>query len=90
MSYYDFYYVQQRRSGFSHIFFTGMCNSAPWTAHNPKHIHAGHDTMSYDLDINSAIIGPTILTKFGKIRWVRKIVKKWGTTQVHIIYYIIL
>uniref|UniRef100_A0A673AM66 Phosphatidylinositol-specific phospholipase C X domain-containing protein n=1 Tax=Sphaeramia orbicularis TaxID=375764 RepID=A0A673AM66_9TELE len=43
--------------------------------------HGSHDTMSYDLDINSAIIGPTILTKFGKIRWVRKIVKKWGTTQ---------
>ncbi|XP_053744050.1 PI-PLC X domain-containing protein 1-like isoform X5 [Synchiropus splendidus] len=40
-----------------------------------------HDCMSYDLDINSAILEPDSLTRFSKIGFLRKVVCKWATTQ---------
>ncbi|KAM8888007.1 PI-PLC X domain-containing protein 1-like isoform 5-T9 [Synchiropus picturatus] len=40
-----------------------------------------HDCMSYDLDINSAILEPDRLTRFSKIGFLRKVVCKWATTQ---------
>ena len=41
-----------------------------------------HDSMSYDLDINSSIIEPDRLKRFSRIYCVRKTVRKWATTQV--------
>ncbi|XP_029978145.1 PI-PLC X domain-containing protein 1-like [Sphaeramia orbicularis] len=43
-------------------------------------IPGSHDSMSYDLDINSSIIEPDILKHIG-LRSVHKIVKEWATTQ---------
>ncbi|XP_051273956.1 PI-PLC X domain-containing protein 1 isoform X2 [Dicentrarchus labrax] len=44
-------------------------------------IPGSHDSMSYDLDINSSIIEPDRLKKFSKICCARKIVRKWAMTQ---------
>lgn len=41
-----------------------------------------HDSMSYDLDVNSSIIEPDNLKKFSWICCVRKIMHRWATTQV--------
>lgn len=39
--------------------------------------------MSYDLDVNSAIVEPEGLKRFSKICCVRKILRRWATTQVN-------
>ncbi|KAM9837406.1 PI-PLC X domain-containing protein 1-like [Aulostomus maculatus] len=44
-------------------------------------IPGSHDSMSYDLDINSSIVEPDQLKGFSKICCVRKIVRKWAVTQ---------
>ncbi|KAM4715143.1 PI-PLC X domain-containing protein 1-like [Anableps anableps] len=40
-----------------------------------------HDSMSYDLDINSRIIEPKRLRRFSRIYCLRKIVHTWAATQ---------
>lgn len=45
-------------------------------------IAGSHDSMSYDLDKNSHIIEPHGLKKFSNFCCVRKIVRRWATTQV--------
>ncbi|CAK6974292.1 PI-PLC X domain-containing protein 1-like [Scomber scombrus] len=44
-------------------------------------IPGSHDSMSYDLDINSSVIEPDGLKKISKIYCARKIVRKWAVTQ---------
>uniref|UniRef100_A0A8C3AVQ3 Uncharacterized protein n=1 Tax=Cyclopterus lumpus TaxID=8103 RepID=A0A8C3AVQ3_CYCLU len=50
-------------------------------------IPGSHDSMSYDLDINSSIIEPDRLQRLSKIYCVRKIVRKWAITQVNVYIY---
>lgn len=45
-----------------------------------------HDSMSYDLDINSAIIEPDMLKKYSRLRCVREKVMKWAMAQVCVVY----
>uniref|UniRef100_A0A8C6MEN7 Uncharacterized protein n=1 Tax=Nothobranchius furzeri TaxID=105023 RepID=A0A8C6MEN7_NOTFU len=45
-------------------------------------IPGSHDSMSYDLDINSSIIKPEVLRRFSRICFVRRIVRRWAMTQV--------
>uniref|UniRef100_A0A4W6CUN4 Phosphatidylinositol-specific phospholipase C X domain-containing protein n=1 Tax=Lates calcarifer TaxID=8187 RepID=A0A4W6CUN4_LATCA len=62
-----------------------------WMAQLPVELHntplfnlaipGSHDSMSYDLDINSSIIEPDKLKKLSKIYCARKIVRKWAVTQ---------
>ncbi|KAM7371185.1 hypothetical protein PAMP_010676 [Pampus punctatissimus] len=62
-----------------------------WMSRLPSELHniplwnlaipGSHDSMSYDLDINSSIIEPDRLKKFSKIYCARKIVRKWAVTQ---------
>ncbi|XP_028331553.1 PI-PLC X domain-containing protein 1-like [Gouania willdenowi] len=62
-----------------------------WMSQLPTELHSlplfelalpgSHDSMSYDLDINSSIIEPDGLKKFSKIYCVRKIIKSWAITQ---------
>uniref|UniRef100_A0A3P8TS17 Phosphatidylinositol-specific phospholipase C X domain-containing protein n=1 Tax=Amphiprion percula TaxID=161767 RepID=A0A3P8TS17_AMPPE len=66
----------------------GMSN---WMSQLPPELHTvplfeltlpgSHDSMSYDLDINSSIVEPDGLKRFSKIYCVRKIVRKWAITQ---------
>ncbi|KAF7204884.1 PI-PLC X domain-containing protein 1 [Nothobranchius furzeri] len=44
-------------------------------------IPGSHDSMSYDLDINSSIIKPEVLRRFSRICFVRRIVRRWAMTQ---------
>uniref|UniRef100_A0A3Q0SWX1 Phosphatidylinositol-specific phospholipase C X domain-containing protein n=1 Tax=Amphilophus citrinellus TaxID=61819 RepID=A0A3Q0SWX1_AMPCI len=44
-------------------------------------IPGSHDSMSYDLDISSAIIEPDRLRRFSRIYCIRSIVRTWGATQ---------
>lgn len=67
---------------------TSYCD---WMSQLPPELHSiplfnlaipgSHDSMSYDLDINSSIIEPERLKRFSKIYCARKIVRKWATTQ---------
>lgn len=41
-----------------------------------------HDSLSYDLDVSSAIIEPDNLKRFSWIYCLRRIVRTWGMTQV--------
>lgn len=62
-----------------------------WMSNLPLHLHdvplfklaipGSHDSMSYDLDVNSSIIEPDKLKKFSKICCVRKIMRRWAVTQ---------
>ncbi|XP_037320004.2 PI-PLC X domain-containing protein 1-like [Pungitius pungitius] len=64
------------------------CN---WMSQLPPELHdiplfklaipGSHDSMSYDLDINSSIMEPDRLKKLSKIYCARKIVQKWAITQ---------
>lgn len=45
-----------------------------------------HDSMSYDLDVNSPIIEPERVKRFSKIYCVRKIVRRWAVTQVKCVF----
>lgn len=49
-----------------------MCNS----------FLGSHDSMSYDLDINSKIIEPDRLKRLSRIYCIRSTVRTWGATQV--------
>ncbi|MED6290029.1 hypothetical protein CHARACLAT_008898 [Characodon lateralis] len=44
-------------------------------------IPGSHDSMSYDLDVNSRIIEPNGLKRFSRIYCLRKIVHTWASTQ---------
>ncbi|XP_067344061.1 PI-PLC X domain-containing protein 1-like [Channa argus] len=67
---------------------TSYCD---WMSQLPPELHdiplfnlaipGSHDSMSYDLDINSSIAEPDKLKKFSKIYCARKIILKWGATQ---------
>ncbi|XP_036937867.1 PI-PLC X domain-containing protein 1-like [Acanthopagrus latus] len=67
---------------------TSYCD---WMSQLPPELHniplfnlaipGSHDSMSYDLDINSHIIEPDILRRFSKIYCARKIVRRWALTQ---------
>ncbi|KAM6896858.1 PI-PLC X domain-containing protein 1-like [Xenentodon cancila] len=67
-----------------------MSNSN-WMSQLPAELHTvplfnlaipgSHDSMTYDLDINSSIVEPDRLKRFSRIYCVRKIVRKWATTQ---------
>ncbi|XP_073346264.1 PI-PLC X domain-containing protein 1-like [Pagrus major] len=62
-----------------------------WMSQLPAELHniplfnlaipGSHDSMSYDLDINSPIIEPERLKRLSKIYCARKIVRKWALTQ---------
>lgn len=41
-----------------------------------------HDSMSYDLDLDSFIIEPAHLKRFSRVYGARKVMHKWATTQV--------
>ncbi|KAK7918560.1 hypothetical protein WMY93_009844 [Mugilogobius chulae] len=45
-------------------------------------IPGSHDSMSYDLDINSSIIEPDRLKKYSHLHCARSLVRKWARTQV--------
>ncbi|XP_068439928.1 PI-PLC X domain-containing protein 1-like [Clinocottus analis] len=67
---------------------TSYCD---WMSQLPVELHdiplydlaipGSHDSMSYDLDIDSPIIEPDRLKILSKIYCARKIVRKWATTQ---------
>uniref|UniRef100_A0A3B3BWY6 Phosphatidylinositol-specific phospholipase C X domain-containing protein n=1 Tax=Oryzias melastigma TaxID=30732 RepID=A0A3B3BWY6_ORYME len=40
-----------------------------------------HDSMSFDLDVNSSIVEPDQLRRFSRFCCVRKLMFRWGTTQ---------
>uniref|UniRef100_A0A8C6U1N6 Phosphatidylinositol-specific phospholipase C X domain-containing protein n=1 Tax=Neogobius melanostomus TaxID=47308 RepID=A0A8C6U1N6_9GOBI len=44
-------------------------------------IPGSHDSMSYDLDINSSIIEPNLLKTYSHMRIVRAIMERWAKTQ---------
>ncbi|XP_041819227.1 PI-PLC X domain-containing protein 1-like [Chelmon rostratus] len=62
-----------------------------WMSQLPAELHSiplynlaipgSHDSMSYDLDINSSIVEPDRLKRLSRIYCVRKIVRKWAITQ---------
>ncbi|XP_034564246.1 PI-PLC X domain-containing protein 1-like [Notolabrus celidotus] len=62
-----------------------------WMSQLPPELHniylfklaipGSHDSMSYDLDINSSIIEPERLKILSKIYCARKIVRRWAATQ---------
>ncbi|XP_042363196.1 PI-PLC X domain-containing protein 1-like [Plectropomus leopardus] len=62
-----------------------------WMSQLPPQLHniplfnlaipGSHDSMSYDLDINSSIVEPDRLKRLSKIYCARKIVRKWAATQ---------
>ncbi|XP_055085659.1 PI-PLC X domain-containing protein 1-like [Periophthalmus magnuspinnatus] len=62
-----------------------------WMLHLPPEKHTialwhlvipgSHDSMTYDLDINSPIIEPDMLKKYSNLRCVRSIMRNWGRTQ---------
>uniref|UniRef100_A0A3Q3W387 Phosphatidylinositol-specific phospholipase C X domain-containing protein n=1 Tax=Mola mola TaxID=94237 RepID=A0A3Q3W387_MOLML len=64
-----------------------------WMSQLPAELHSihlfkliipgSHDSMSYDLDVNSSIIEPERLKRFSKFCCVRKMVRKWAMTQVN-------
>ncbi|KAK5880800.1 hypothetical protein CesoFtcFv8_021671 [Champsocephalus esox] len=61
-----------------------MSQLPPELHDNPLHnltIPGSHDSMSYDLDLSSAIIEPDGLKKLSKMYCVRKILYKWARTQ---------
>ena len=45
-------------------------------------ITGSHDTMAYDLDMDSSIVEPDSLVPLSKLRCVRALIHKWATTQV--------
>ncbi|XP_070847126.1 PI-PLC X domain-containing protein 1-like isoform X1 [Chaetodon trifascialis] len=67
---------------------TSYCD---WMSQLPPELHSiplfhlaipgSHDSMSYDLDINSSIVEPDRLKRLSRIYCVRKIVRKWAVTQ---------
>lgn len=67
---------------------TSYCD---WMSQLPPDLHdiylynlaipGSHDSMSYDLDINSSIVEPERVKFLSKIYCVRKIVRKWAITQ---------
>ncbi|XP_072311942.1 PI-PLC X domain-containing protein 1-like [Eucyclogobius newberryi] len=61
-----------------------MC-SLPPDKHNIPLWHlvipGSHDSMSYNLDINSSIIEPDMLKKYSSLCCVRSLLMKWGKTQ---------
>ncbi|KAL7372111.1 hypothetical protein ABVT39_010407 [Epinephelus coioides] len=67
---------------------TSYCD---WMSQLPPQLHdvplfnlaipGSHDSMSYDLDINSSIIEPSSLKRLSKIYCIREIVRRWATTQ---------
>lgn len=44
-------------------------------------IPGSHDSMSYDLDINTSIIEPDLLKKHSRLPCVRAIMRRWARTQ---------
>lgn len=62
-----------------------------WMSQLPPELHntrlfdlaipGSHDSMSYDLDINSSIMEPERVKIFNMIYCARKIVRRWATTQ---------
>ncbi|XP_069012260.1 PI-PLC X domain-containing protein 1-like isoform X1 [Embiotoca jacksoni] len=66
-------------------------NNRDWMSQLPAELHTiplydlavpgSHDSMSYDLDINSSIVEPDGLKRFSKLYCVRQIVRKWAVTQ---------
>ncbi|XP_034414803.1 PI-PLC X domain-containing protein 1-like [Cyclopterus lumpus] len=68
-----------------------VASHCDWMSQLPPKLHniplydlaipGSHDSMSYDLDINSSIIEPDRLQRLSKIYCVRKIVRKWAITQ---------
>ncbi|XP_060951575.1 PI-PLC X domain-containing protein 1-like [Limanda limanda] len=67
---------------------TSLCD---WMSQLPGELHniplrslaipGSHDSMSYDLDINSSIIEPVNLKGLSKIYLARRIVHRWAVTQ---------
>ncbi|KAM3592753.1 uncharacterized protein V6R79_024490 [Siganus canaliculatus] len=66
-------------------------NYCDWMSELPPELHniplyklvipGSHDSMSYDLDVNSSIVEPDRLKRFSRIYCARKIMCKWATTQ---------
>ncbi|KAM6898073.1 PI-PLC X domain-containing protein 1-like [Lycodopsis pacificus] len=67
---------------------TSYCD---WMSQLPPELHniplfdltipGSHDSMSYDLDVNSSIIEPDRLKRLSKICCARKMVRRWAVTQ---------
>ncbi|XP_029953395.1 PI-PLC X domain-containing protein 1-like [Salarias fasciatus] len=65
--------------------------NSDWMSRLPPELHTvplynlaipgSHDSMSYDLDVNSSIIEPDRLKRFSGIYCLRKIVRRWAATQ---------
>ncbi|XP_074519928.1 PI-PLC X domain-containing protein 1-like [Halichoeres trimaculatus] len=68
-----------------------ITNYSDWMSQLPPQLHnvplfrlaipGSHDSMSYNLDINSSIVEPERVKRFSKIYCVRKIVRRWAVTQ---------
>ncbi|XP_032429552.1 PI-PLC X domain-containing protein 1-like [Xiphophorus hellerii] len=64
---------------------------ADWMSQLPAELHTiplfklaipgSHDSMSYDLDVDSRIIEPERLRRFSRIYFLRKIIHTWAATQ---------
>ncbi|XP_036072940.1 PI-PLC X domain-containing protein 1 isoform X2 [Oryzias melastigma] len=69
-----------------------MMENSDWMSKLPPHLHTvplfnlaipgSHDSMSFDLDVNSSIVEPDQLRRFSRFCCVRKLMFRWGTTQV--------
>lgn len=68
-----------------------ITNYSDWMSQLPTELHSvplymlaipgSHDSMSYDLDVNSSIVEPDNLKKFSWICCVRKMIRRWAMTQ---------
>ncbi|XP_047465397.1 PI-PLC X domain-containing protein 1-like isoform X2 [Mugil cephalus] len=66
-------------------------SNSDWMSQLPPKLHTvplydlaipgSHDSITYDLDVNSSIVEPQKLRRFSKICCVRKIVHRWASTQ---------
>ncbi|RVE55650.1 hypothetical protein OJAV_G00234120 [Oryzias javanicus] len=68
-----------------------MMENSDWMSRLPPHLHTvplfnlaipgSHDSMSFDLDVNSSIVEPDQLRRFSRFCCVRKLMCRWGSTQ---------
>uniref|UniRef100_A0A3P9HLW7 Phosphatidylinositol-specific phospholipase C X domain-containing protein n=1 Tax=Oryzias latipes TaxID=8090 RepID=A0A3P9HLW7_ORYLA len=88
-----FHFICRRRSSGTASEGCGerMKENSDWMSKLPPNLHTvplfnlaipgSHDSMSFDLDVNSSIVEPDQLRRFSRFCCVRKLVHRWGTTQ---------
>ncbi|KAK0140181.1 PI-PLC X domain-containing protein 1 [Merluccius polli] len=70
---------------------SGTTDHSDWMSKIPEKLHqtalwdlaipGSHDSMGYDLDMDSSIVEPDSLVHWSHLHWVRSLVRDWATTQ---------